>query len=259
MPSASVNYHVHRDERQAFHIDADGVKGRIVWPELAATTVAVSDVRQADRPPQFLIDSIEFCRLPTAVEKFDNRGSWQTCYERELDALLKQRIGAREVMVFDHTVRIDDPTSKRPPARNVHADYSPSGAQQRARDLLGADRAAQWSAGHYGFVNVWRPIEHAINRTPLGFVRPQSTAPDDWILLDLIYPDRVGQIMGLVHNASHEWIYQSLMAPEEVALFNIYDSDGLATIAHSALDMVEDASIAHVRKSIESRTLVRYS
>ena len=48
------------------------------------------------------------------------------------------------------------------------------------------------------------------------------------------------------------------MKPEEVAVFNIYDSSGLASIAHSALDMVEDPNVKTIRKSLESRTLVRY-
>ena len=64
--------------------------------------------------------------------------------------------------------------------------------------------------------------------------------------------------MGLVGNPEHEWIYQSKMTPDEVAIFNIYDNRGLPSIAHSAIDMVEDPNVTTIRKSIESRTLVRY-
>ena len=64
--------------------------------------------------------------------------------------------------------------------------------------------------------------------------------------------------MGLVANDAHEWVYLSKMTPNEVALFNIYDNLGKRSIAHSALDMVEDSSIDMPRKSIESRALVRY-
>jgi len=59
-------------------------------------------------------------------------------------------------------------------------------------------------------------------------------------------------------NPNHEWLYQSRMTPDEVAMFNIYDNRGKASVAHSALDMVEDQAITTVRQSIESRTLVRY-
>ena len=64
--------------------------------------------------------------------------------------------------------------------------------------------------------------------------------------------------MGLGHNPAHEWVYFSKMTPEEIVLFNIFDSEGRASVAHSALDLIEDPAINRPRKSIESRTLVRF-
>ena len=255
--TTTVNYHVHKDERQAFELDAGGNVGNLVSPELAPTEVQVSDMRAAARPVRFAEDAVEFARVPSAVADFSGDG-WQGTYDAELTTLLTERLGAREVVVFDHTVRVDDPDATRKPARNVHSDYSEDGAKQRLIDLLGADRAVAWSCGHYAFINVWRPVEAPINSAPLGFVRPSSVDPADWILLDLIYPDRMGQILGLVGNPDHDWLYQSRMTPDEVAVFNIYDNRGLHSIAHSALDMVEDPHVTTIRRSIESRTLVRY-
>ena len=48
------------------------------------------------------------------------------------------------------------------------------------------------------------------------------------------------------------------MMPDEVAIFNIYDNRGRPSVAHSALDMIEDPNVTTPRKSIESRTLIRY-
>lgn len=183
---------------------------------------------------------------------------WQPAYDAELMRLLQDELNAKEVIIFDHTVRIDDPNADRKPARNVHSDYSQSGTEQRLVDLLGAEAAADWAKGHYGVINIWRPIATPINSAPLGFVAPDSVADADWITLDLIYSDRMGEIMGLAANPNHRWIYMSKMTPDDVAYFNIYDNDGLPSIAHSALDMTEDPSIQTIRKSIESRTLVRY-
>lgn len=253
-----VNYHVHRPGRQAYHIDAGGVVGRLISPEHALTDVPVNDVRAGEARVSFATDSVTFEQVPTAVASFAEGGGWEATYDAELRALLTRLLGAREVMVFDHTVRVDDPTSDRQPARNVHCDYSPDGAHQRLIDLLGPERAAEWSAGRYAFINIWRPIERPINSAPLGFVRPASVPEADWIVLDLVYPDRLGQIMGLVANPAHEWLYRSKMTPDEVAIFNIYDNRGRPSLAHSALDLVEDPSLHTIRKSIESRTLVRY-
>ncbi|MEX0277819.1 MAG: CmcJ/NvfI family oxidoreductase [Ruegeria sp.] len=255
--TATVYYHVHKPYRQAFELDADGIAGNLVSPELASMSVALEDARATGNSFTFASDAVEFTTLETQVRDFAG-DSWKPTYDAELTATLSDRLGAREVVVFDHTVRTDDPSATRKPARNVHNDYSKDGAEQRLVELLGAEVAAEWAQGHYAFVNVWRPVEQPINSAPLGFVRPSSVDPSDWILLDLIYPDRKGQIMGLVGNPKHEWIYQSKMTPDEVAVFNIYDKQGLPSIAHSALDMVEDPSISTIRKSIESRTLVRY-
>ena len=255
--TATVNYHVHKPERQAFELDAGGIVGNLISPELAQTSVEVADMRGAATPVTFASDAVEFVHKPTSVSDYSD-ANWRATYDAELTSLLQDKLGAREVVDIDHPVMVDDPDAVRQHARNVHSDYSKDGAEQRLNALLGSERAAEWAAGHYAFVNVWRPVDHPINSAPLGFVRPASVAPSDWILLDLIYPDRKGQIMGLVGSPNHDWVYQSRMTPDDIAIFNIFDNSGLPSIAHSALDMVEDTSVSTIRKSIESRTLVRY-
>ncbi|WP_271951650.1 CmcJ/NvfI family oxidoreductase [Ruegeria faecimaris] len=257
--TATVNYHVHKPERQAFELDAGGIVGNLIAPELAPTEVKVRDARRSATDPSFEDDAVAFSFVPTAVSFAQDDDAWQAEYDAELTSLLTTKLDAQEVIIFDHTIRVDDPDAARKPARNVHSDYSPDGAEQRLIDILGADTAAKWSAGHYAFINIWRPIEAAINSAPLGFILPSSVAPEDWILLDLIYPDRKGQIMGLAANPNHQWIYMSKMTPDEVAYFNIFDNQGRPSIGHSALDMVEDPNVMTIRKSIESRTLVRFA
>lgn len=256
---ATVNYHVHSDVPQAYHIDAGGIKGEIISPEHDIQTVLVRDTRTDEAKVSFGNDSVGFLNAPTQVENFEtDQAIWQQAYDRELSALLRTELRAREVIVFDHTVRIDDPESNRKPARNVHSDYSPDGAANRLVDIVGSERAADWSKGRYSFVNVWRPVGHVIETSPLGFVRPKSVRREDWITLKLIYPDRLGEIMGLTANPAHEWIYRSRMSPDEVAIFNIFDNGGQPSVGHSALDLVSSISTDHPRKSVESRTLIRY-
>jgi len=257
--TAIVNYHVHKPERQAFTLDADGILGNLISPELVPTTVSVADERAGGAATsRFADNSVAFASVPTKVASFEANDDWRETYDHELIQLLRAELNAQEVVIFDHTVRVDDPDADRKPARNVHSDYSVDGAKQRLIDILGADRAAEWAKGHYAFINVWRPVGARINSAPLGFILPQSVAEEDWILLDLIYPDRVGQIIGLAANPDHEWIYMSKMTPDEVAYFNIFDNRGRPSVAHSAMDMVEDPNIQSIRRSIESRTLVRY-
>ncbi len=255
---ATVNYHVHKPERQAFELDAGGIEGNLISPELAPTEVKVFDERAVGVATTFEDASVAFTDFPTKVQSYADDTNWRDTYDAELTKLLQDELNAKEVIIFDHTLRVDDPDAVRKPARNVHSDYSVDGAHRRLIDLVGSEKAAEWRDGHFAFINVWRPVGDAINSAPLGFILPESVAEEDWILLDLIYPDRNGQIMGLAANPDHEWVYMSKMTPDDVVYFNIFDNRGRPSIAHSALDMVEDLSIQTIRKSIESRTLVRY-
>lgn len=254
--SGIVNYHRHSPERQAYRIDADGISGRLASPEHVPTQVQVRDVRGLNEGPRFASESFTFLQAPYSGP-LQGR-DWAPAYEAALEALLREALGAQTVHIFDHTLRVDDPAALRRPARNVHSDYSAQGARARLDDLLGPEEAAEWAAGHYAFVNVWRPVEE-IRSAPLGFVRPCSVPAEDWLTLDLIYPDRLGQIMGLVGNPAHQWVYRSRMTPDEVAVFNIHDNRGRPPVAHSAIDLVDPRSPKTIRKSLESRTLLRFA
>lgn len=256
--SATVNYHIKKGIPQSFEFDVDGIEGNLVSPELTACDIQVTDLRGMENRVSFDTDSLTFAQMASRVQEFDDEQLWQETYNGELTALLRSEIGATEVIVFDHTVRIDDGDATRRPARNVHTDYSQAGAEQRLTDIVGAERAAEFMQGSFGFVNVWRPIERPISSSPLGFIRPSSMHADDWMNIELVYPDRYGQILGVAENPEHEWLYFSAMTPQEAVIFNIYDNRGRPFLAHSALDMEGSIDSRTPRKSIESRTLVRY-
>jgi len=255
--TASVNYHVTSSQSQAFRFDVDGIVGNLVTPELVATCVEVKDCRDGMSQIRFDDEGVAFLSAESAVSHFTGE-AWQAQYDQEIADLLTRHIGAKEVLVFDHTVRIDAQDADRKPARNVHNDFSAKGAQQRLIDLLGQKRAEDYQQGQFGFVNVWRPLVQSITSSPLGFIRPTSMAAEDWTTIELIYPDRQGQILGVAENPDHEWFYLSNMTPDEVAIFNVYDNRHRPHLAHSALDVVGQEATTP-RKSIETRTLVRYS
>lgn len=256
--NAAVNYHVVSDKPQAFVFDVDGISGNILAPELSETLVEVEDIRNNTHSLDFDTDGIVFSRSPTKTQSFTNDSNWQQEYDQEVTTLLQKTIGATEVIVFDHTVRVDQQDAVRKPARNVHNDYSAKGAEQRLIDLLGEDLASEFNQGRFGFVNVWHPVDNTITSSPLGFIHPNSIKPEDWLTIELLYPDREGQILGVTANPNHKWFYQSQMSPKEVVIFNIYDNKGRSHLAHSALDIAQQPLSSLPRKSIETRTLVRY-
>ena len=93
---------------------------------------------------------------------------------------------------FDHTVR-SEISDSRPPVYHVHGDYTDKSALTRARDVLGTKRTNDWLQGgvHFGIVNVWRPVENTVERSPLCLVDPSMVSPSDWHTIALVYPDRV--------------------------------------------------------------------
>lgn len=257
--AVNVNYHVAKQEPQAFHFDADGIIGNLIAPELVTTPVLAEDLRTSDRAlPRFDTEGLVFLEAPSAVLEGVEPGTRDDRYGREIEDLLRTRLGAAEVIAFDHTLRVDDAAALRKPARNVHNDYSQSGAEARLIDIVGEERAAVFHEDGYGFVNVWRPVEHTIRSSPLGFIRSATVAAEDWIDIQLRYPDRIGQILGVLENPAHEWFYLSEMTPDEVVVFNIYDNRGRPQLAHSALDLHQQVDTRYPRKSIETRTVVRY-
>ena len=255
---AKVNYHVHRDFRQYFIVDAQGIKGNIVAPELVEHQVKVQDVRHSLQTPSFTNEGVEFIHSPTKVSHFETGNVCCNQYEAELMQLVKHRLGAKDVLVFDHTIRVDEQQSLRKPVKHVHSDFSESGAHTRLKTLLGDETAQQWQQGHYAFVNVWRPIKRTVINSNLGFIVPASVDESQWVNIGLKYPDREGEVMGLVHHNRHQWFYMSQMTPDDVVIFNVYDNQGQATVAHSALDL-EDDDLSFTRQSIESRLLIKLS
>ena len=118
---------------------------------------------------------------------------------------MKQASGAAEVLVFDHTIRVADDTLRserkvREPVHVAHNDYTNRSAPQRVRDLLPADRAEALLEHRFAVVQIWRPIAGPVQDRPLAICDAQSIDDGDFMLTDLVYADRVGEVMQLTHN-----------------------------------------------------------
>ncbi len=111
--TAIVNYHVHADHRQAYHIDAGGAVGKLISPEHAVTEVKVLDERAEGAATTFETDSVGFTTFLTTIKSFGPDQSWKSIYDAELTRLLTKEVHAKDVIIFDHTVRVDDPNSDR--------------------------------------------------------------------------------------------------------------------------------------------------
>lgn len=217
-------------------------------------------------------------------------------YYPQCEELLKRVTGASLVAAFDHNVRSESGRASgrkirggnavQGPAALVHGDYTAESAPRRLkllgeqpkindalRPLLGekpllepavVDAALEGSR-RYAFVNVWRPIS-LVETKPLACADASTVRPDELVVFQIVYADRVGENYFAKWQPEHEWYYFPQMTPDEVMLIKQWDSGGdlamkagrgTSTFAlHSAFADPTSPAGAKDRESIEVRCVL---
>ena len=227
--------------------------------------VVIDDARAMAEQLDMDRQGFALMRHPTAVRDFYDDDEVRRVYYPEMEALVRSVTGAGKVIVFDHTIRVDDEDMQarlkvRAPIKGVHNDFTTRSAPQRVRDLLPADEAEARLKKRYGSINVWRPIRGPVETKPLVICEYGSIDDQDLVAAERHYPDgRIGGIYYLVHNPKQRWYYFPRMERDEVVLLKCFDSltDGTARwTAHGSFDDPNSPTNATPRESIEIRTLL---
>src|SRR5260370_42303373 len=148
-----------------------------------------------------------FLRHDTKVKEFYDEDEIRRVYYPEMEALIKAESGAKRVVVFDHTLRTADDEQRearkiREVVRRVHNDYTEWSGPQRVRDLL-PDEADDLLSRRFAIVQVWRPIRHPVESFPLAICDARSISPNDFVVNERRYPDRIGQTYAITYNPEH--------------------------------------------------------
>ncbi|MGY8959694.1 MAG: CmcJ/NvfI family oxidoreductase, partial [Alphaproteobacteria bacterium] len=228
--------------------------------------VSAGDFRPLAKNASVDVEGFELMRSATKVDDLYDDEAVESTYADEIKAMLTKRFGATSVHMFDVTRRSDssagasNPDGLRGPANRVHVDYTPKSGPQRTRDVVGDEEAERlFKAGaHIIQVNVWRPINGPVKRSPLALADASSVKPDELIATDQVFPDRVGEIYNVAHAASQRWYYAPEMERDEVFLIKGWDSidDGRAKFTPHGAFALANSEGAPPRESIEVRTLV---
>ena len=131
--------------------------------------------------------------------------------------------------MFDHTLRTADDDVARGDARSaksvrrVHNDYTEWSGPQRVRDIL-PDEAEELLKRRFAIVQVWRPIRHPVETFPLAICDARSVSPEDLVISERRYPNRVGQTYAITYNPEHHWYWFPRMRRDEAIVFKVYDS-----------------------------------
>ncbi len=229
----------------------------------------VSDVRGSEDHLRLDEQGVIFVKHQAPAIDFYDSAQVEADYYPQVQRLVQEQTGCSEVFVFDHNVRnkalVNDDfevnrVAVQNPVKSVHNDYTEVSGPQRVRDFL-PERAEELINGRFAMINVWRPISGPVRQTPFAVIDADSIEFDDFIPIDLVYSDRIGQIYMVKHNASHRWIYMSEMNTDDVMLLKCFDSSteiNARYTAHSAFEIPRDDQGQELpeRESIEVRTLV---
>ena len=81
--------------------------------------------------------------------------------------------------------------------------------------------------GRFALINLWRNI--AVNRWRPGRLRcatPATVHPEELVVFEIHYSDRVGENYFAKHDPRHRWVYWSGMTRDEALLIKQWDSEG---------------------------------
>ena len=260
---AQVNYLIPTGGKPATVLASPGERPAMRNAEYQEVTVTVRDGRPGAADFDLEREGFALARRGTDVTDFYDDAQVEAVYYPEIERLVKDYSGASEVLVFDHTIRVNEPELRaarkvREPVLVAHNDYTDRSAPQRVRDLLPAERAEALLEHRFAVVQVWRPIAGPVRDMPLAICDAQSIASADLVETDLVYQDRVGEVLQMSHNPDHRWFYFPAMERDEALVFKCYDSlrDGRSRFtAHTAIADPAAPAGAAPRQSIEARTL----
>ena len=263
MPAAEIMYTVDTGEKLVNETFGPNNIRRRSTGTHEAKKVTIADGRTLAGELSLDGSGFVLVRHPTAMRDFFDADELKRVYYPEIERLVRELAGAKRAVLFDHTLRSGDEGERekrliREPVLNAHNDYTEWSGPQRVRDLL-PDEAETLLKKRFAIIQVWRAINQPIRSNPLALADARSVAPEDLLISERRYPNRVGQTYRLRYNPAHRWVYFPELARDEAIVFKVYDSatDGRARFTpHTSFADPQTPPGAPPRQSIEARALV---
>jgi hypothetical protein len=230
-----------------------------------AVVVSLGDMRGQE--DQYTLDkdgvqALQHFFPAVTYETFDADETVHRVYYPLVEQLLLDQIpGAHTVILFDHVIRRQQSTNHTKPLFTAHADQTAKAAERRVSlSVTDQTRAAQLLQGRYRIINVWKPINGAVQSCPLAVASAAHVDAADLVPIEFRLSHRTGEIVGVRHNPRQQWLYWSGMENKECLLLKCFDStsdpDVAVALPHSAFEDPRTPPGARDRESIEVRALV---
>ena len=260
---ASIEHSLYRNGKVLTRRDADGNDAGTEGVVIDKRMMTVHNARVLDGAERRTLDRNGFELLARPLVRpdldfFEHLDVVQDYY-RECEGIVREATSARHVFAFDHNVRsaagkksqrrISRGQQVQGPGHIVHGDYTLGSAPERLRDLakppsqndtlrsviaegeslLEAEMVerALGDGGRFALINVWRNIaEEPVASHPLALCDAQSVAPEDLVVFEIHYGDRVGENYFAKHSDGHRWFWYPEVTRDEVILIKQWDSAG---------------------------------
>ncbi len=257
----SVEHSLYRNGKVLTRRDRDGSDAEWKGVDLEAREMPVIDARDLPEGsrPTLARNGFELRRQSLAEPDLDflDHDRVVRTYYPQCAELVREASGASFAAAFDHNVRsasgkkdkrrIDGGQQVQGPAHVVHGDYTLTSAPQRLRDLtrpassndtlrdvlgggalLDEARVEQViTSGRFAIINVWRNIaDSPVATHPLALCDAASVDPEDLVVFEIHYADRVGENYFAKHAERHLWNFFPALTREEALLIKQWDSAG---------------------------------
>jgi len=258
----SVAHSLYRNGKVLARRDKDGSDAGKEGMDLEARSMRVHDARRYELTSRRRLDQngFEMVVRPLAATNLDFLNNEQVVrtYYPQCAELVRGVTGANLVTAFDHNIRsaagkqskrrIQGGQQVQGPAHVVHGDYTLASAPQRLRDLakspgvndtfypflpggeslLDEDVVERLIAGgRFAIINVWRNITHdPVATHPLALCDATSVRPENLVVFEIHYHDRIGENYFAKHADYHQWYFYPGMTHDEVLLIKQWDSSG---------------------------------
>ena len=255
----SVESSLYRNGKVLTRRDRDGSDSDRIGVDLEDREMSISDARRLapTEQPTLAANGFELVERPMANPDLDflDHDAVVRAYYPECAEIVRTATGAVAVAAFDHNIRsasgksgqlrIAGGQQVQGPAHLVHGDYKRPPAAARSgtpahpeRHLpLGARRgrdAPRRRGGRAG--DRGRTLRnHQCRRNtarepvatrPLALCDAASVRPDELVVFEIHYRDRVGENYFAKHDPRHRWVFWSAMTRGEALLIKQWDSAG---------------------------------
>ena len=260
--AASVETSLYRNGKVFVHRNTEGTDTPWVGADVDKRQMPIHDARGLAESERRTLDAngFEMLERPLAgleIDFLDHEQVVRRYYPHCAD-IVRAHAGARIVKAFDHNVRsasgklsgrrIAGGQEVQRPAQIVHGDYTLTSGPQRLRDLANpptindtyrsqladgetlldeADVTRALDSGRFALINLWRNIAaEPVATYPLALCDAVSVHPDDLVVFEIHYADRIGENYFAKHADDHRWYFYPALTRDEALLIKQWDSAG---------------------------------